>query len=314
MAVWNVDGELDRTFVMDAANDFRLPIPSNSLSVYPLRGVWPGQTLSMHDWTDVADTTRTGTTMMQVPADSAAVLYLFSDSPLAPRAFDRSSPRLRHEITAFGIADRAALQAAVEADRLNSVAPTQPVYVYRIAVTSPEPASVLTALGGVPAHAVGRVVRGRAAGTIFRVDTIGLLRTPDRASEVLLMTRDDQSQLTGYGWSPVESDAVSAYRWMTATDARLLLPTVRRDARRIRIQALLEEGGAPSTVGLRVNHVEVPSQRLRPGWNSYEWTVPGALAEPLANDVVITIDRLSPAKNESPARGIAVTEVQVIRD
>jgi hypothetical protein len=314
MAVWNVDGELDGTFVMEADDDFRLPIPSNSLSVYPLRGVWPSQTLSIPEWTDVSNATRTGTTMLKVPAESTVVIYLASDVPLAPRAIDRSSSRLRHEITAFRIADRAALLATLDTDRVNTSRVAEAAYAYRITVTASEAASVLTALGGVPVQAIGRVVRGRAAATIFQVDTMGLLRRPDRASEVLLMTRDDQSQLTGEGWSPVDSDAVSAYRWMTATEARLLLPTATRDARRIRIQALLEEGGAPGMVGLRVNGIEVPSQPLRRGWNSYEWTIPGGLAEPLANDVVITIDRLSPPKNESPSRGIAVTELRVIHE
>ena len=93
------------------------------------------------------------------------------------------------------------------------------------------------------------------------------------------MTRDEQSQLIGDGWSAVDWDEVSAYRWMTRTEARLLLPLAKPGAQRIRIQALLEEGGAPKSVGLRLNGVELPQQSLRSGWNTYEWTFPAGGTE-----------------------------------
>jgi hypothetical protein len=124
------------------------------------------------------------------------------------------------------------------------------------------------------------------------------------------MTRDEQSQLIGDGWSSVDWDHVSAYRWMTGTEARLLLPIAKPHPRLIRLQALLEEGGAPTSVGLRVNGVELSRQPLRPGWNSYEWSVPDGMRE--ISDVVMTVDQLSPSRGQSAARGIAVTEVRVI--
>ena len=317
MALWNADGGLERTFVMQATDDFRVPIPSNNLSVYPLRGVLPGQELSEKEWTDVASATHTGSTMLRVPSDSAVVLYLGSGAPLAPRVIDRSSTRLSAEIASFHSSDRAALHAKLEADGLTSSTLEQEPYVYRIAVAArrAESVSVLTALGGVPALALGRVVKGRRSevATVFRIDTMGLLRTPDRTSEVLLMTRDEQSQLIGDGWSAVDWDQVSAYRWMTRTEGRLLLPVAKPDAQRIRIQALLEEGGAPKSVGLHINGVELPQQSLRVGWNTYEWTLPVGRAETPVDDVVITIDQLSPPKGQTPARGIAVTEVRVIQ-
>jgi Protein of unknown function (DUF2723) len=315
MAVWNEDGSLGQTFVMQAADDFRVPIPSSPLFVYPLRGVWDSQELSAEDWSDVLSSTQTGSTMLKLPAGAAVVMYLGSVAPLAPRVIDRSSSRLSEEITSFHGTDRAALRAKLQADGLKSGALEQTTYVYRIAVGAPRADSVsaLTALGGVPTLAVGRVVQGRASrATVFRIDTMGLLRTPDRSSEVLLMTRDDQSQLIGEGWSAVDWDPVSAYRWMTRTEARLLLPIAKPDARRVRIQALLEEGGAPRSVGLRINGVELAQQSLRSGWNTYEWTLPPGATKTPVHDVVITIDHLSPSKGKTPARGIAVTELRVI--
>ena len=57
------------------------------------------------------------------------------------------------------------------------------------------------ALGGIPRHAFGRVTREAAshAADVFRVDTRGLLLRPDRRTEVLLMGRNAQAQLTGAG-------------------------------------------------------------------------------------------------------------------
>jgi hypothetical protein len=191
----------------------------------------------------------------------------------------------------------------------------QAAYVYRIAVgaSDGEAASVLMALGGVPQAAAGRVTGGSPGGAaVFRIDTQGLLRTPDLATELLVMSRDDQSQLIGEGWSAVDWDEVSPYRWMTRTDARLLLPVAGPNARRVRIQALLEPGGAPTRIGLRVNGIDLPQQGLRAGWDAYEWTLPDAMAPRLATDVVVTVDRLSPAVGTSPARGVAVTDVRVL--
>ncbi len=282
MAVWNADGGLKQTVVLQAADDFRVPIPSNSLSVYPLRGVWASQELSRDGWTDVASATGTGSTMLKVPAASSVVAYLGSVSPLAPRVIDRSSTRSSEEITPFHGRSRETLHAKLEADDLKNSSVAAGAVCLQDRGRGSQRRSLhrcLMALGGVPSMAVGRVVSGRPTGAaaVFRVDTMGLLRTPDRTSEVLLMARDDQAQLIGDGWSAVEWDAVSAYRWMTRTEARLLLPIAKPDAQRIRMQALLEEGGAPRNgVASASTGSSCRSQPLRIGWNAYEWTAPPA--------------------------------------
>ena len=164
---------------------------------------------------------------------------------------------------------------------------------------------MLTALGGIPGHAVARLVRGRpsAVATAFRIDTMGLLRTPDRASEVLLMARDDQAQLFGDGWSAVDSDEVSPYRWMTRTEARLLLPIAKPDA------AADPDAGA-SRGGRRAKSGRAPRQRHRAaltgscalaGTHTSGPFLAG-MAEPLANEVVVTVDRLSPQRASSRTR------------
>jgi Protein O-mannosyl-transferase TMEM260-like len=315
IAMWNDKGGLKQSGVLQAADAFRVPLPMNSLSIFPLQGIWASRELARDRWTDVASTTDTGSIMLRVPAASSVVVYLGSVSPLAPRVVDQSSTRSTVEITPFQGSGRETLPAKLEADNLKNSSVPQAPFVYRITVGAPrgEAASVLTALGGVPQQAVGRVVSGRStAAAVFRVDTMGLLRTPDRASEVLLMARDDQAQLTGDGWSSVDWDSVSTYRWMTKTQAHIMLPVAKPDAQRIRIQAFLEKGGAPQTVALRLNGIDLPFQPLRSGWNAYEWMPPKESLRPIANDVVISVDQLSPPKAASPARGLAVTEVRVI--
>ena len=137
MAVWHEDGDLEETFVLLAENDFRVQIPTSPLSVYPLRGVWPSQELSRNDWTDVLTSTRTGSIMLRVPANSAAVMYLGSEAPLAPRYIDRSSTQMRVDMESFESPDRTALHARLEADGLKANGLVQTTYAYRIGLNTP---------------------------------------------------------------------------------------------------------------------------------------------------------------------------------
>ena len=113
--------------------------------------------------------------------------------------------------------------------------------------------------------------------SVFSIDTAGLLRTPDALSEVLVMARDDQAQLTGHGWSR-RPRCVGPYRWMTAAQGRLLLPIAGPAPRAIRIQAMAREprcGGDGASAGesngvaragppCRLEHVRVA---LPPGFH-----------------------------------------------
>ena len=195
------------------------------------------------------------------------------------------------------------------------------LHAYKIQISVPDgeraPVSVELALGGVPGHAVGRLFQSASSvgvATAFRINTEGLLHTPDRVSEVLLMGRDDQAQLTGAGWSPVEADSGGPYRWMTASEARLLLPLATKDGSRLTLQALLPERapGAPSTVALRLNGRALPPQPLFDGWHSYDWVLPPGIVQSGPNAAVIIIDRLPNSPSGIPApKGIAVAEVVV---
>ena len=299
-AIWTAEGRLEHAFVLERDNGYRVPLKAGPLSVYPLRGLWRGQTLSAGAWIDVQQSVLTGSVMLRVPAGATAVLLCGDRFPLAPRAIDRSSSALTVDV-----APLAADDPGVEAPARARFAGLP--HVFKVQVTASASGSVLLGLGGVPVAAIARITQGAggAAATAFGVDTVGLLRTPDRRSEVLLMARDDQAQLTGAGWSAVDTDAFTPYRWMTAAEARLLLPLGRAGPQRIRVQLLCNRDMGAS-VSLRLNDVRLPAQPVRRGWHAYEWSLePGTLRQG-TNDAAIVLDR-------SPERAIALADVRVIQ-
>ena len=255
--------------------------------------------------------------MARVPAGQTAVLYVGDGERLAPRVIDRSSDRVKTRVTPLDGSTGDTGRARLEAEQVKSAGLREDAHVYRIEMTASgtRPASVLLALGGVPAHAVGRVLSSHVSRTaeLFSVDTEGLLRTPDRISEVLLMSRDDQAQLTGAGWSSVDWDDFSAYRWMTSTEAQFLLPIAGGPASRIRLQALLGEHAVPTMISVRLNRVECPPQPLHTGWHAYEWIVPAGALSSGTNEVAVIVDRLvAPQSAGVASKEIAITEVRVI--
>jgi hypothetical protein len=222
---------------------------------------------------------------------------------------------VRIDIRAFESVAPATLQATMAADRVNGARLEEDANVYRIEVNVPgaAPASVLLAFGGVPRHAVGRVMGARTPrGSIVSIDTGGLLRTPDASSEVLLMSRDEQAQLTGYGWSPVDWDSIGPYRWLTAPEARLVLPVAVSHPRRIRVHAAFDGARAPATLRLRLNATELPAQPLRAGWHAYEWPLPPGALSPGINEAAVIVEGLPTLTGASAARAVAVNQLRVI--
>jgi len=143
--------------------------------------------------------------------------------------------------------------------------------------------------------------------------TTGLLRGPDARSLVVRMTRDDQARLIGAGWSAVESDDTSPFRWMTATEARLVLPATGLTAGRLRLEGLLADGDGPGEGAVVVNHVRLPAQRTQVGWHAYEWEVPDALSAALAGapaELTIVVDRLDKSSGGAP-RGLAIASLRL---
>ncbi len=318
MAVWTPDGQLADTYVLQPGAGFRVPLPTNPLSVYPLHGVRPNQQVTTERWTDIGPSAATGSLALRVPAGRAAVVYVSDDGRLAPRAVDKLADPVTVEVASFEPRERKALESQLASDGVADPVLVAAIladgHASRVVVRAPgrTSASVLIALGGVPSRAVARLVGIPGAASAFSVNTDGLLRRPDRVSEVLLMGRDEQAQLTGDGWSDVDWDAVGPYRWMTATEARLVLPVVGAHASRMRIQAFCREASAAMAVRLRVNGTELPAQALTTGWKAYEWAVPGGVLVAGTNEASVLVDGLPAAPGQLP-RGIAVTEVRVIQ-
>jgi hypothetical protein len=222
------------------------------------------------------------------------VLYLAGDGPLKPRMVDTSQGRVAARVTevAPGLGGRG--------------------HIYRLEVAGgPHPGSALVALGGVPMRAFARVKSASAparAAAISSVNTAGLLRRPDRRSELLLLARDEQAQLAGDGWSAVDFDVAGPYRWMMARESRLLLPIGSTDATEIRVQALRrDDSNDPTTMALRLNGTPLPPQLMQPGWRAYAWRIAQGVLHDGTNEMAILVDRPPSGKQ------IAVSDVRLER-
>ena len=301
LVTWDASGDPVTASVLQMHEQFQVPVPKSALSVFALRGEYPRRAISDGDWRDVGDLARSGSMMVRVPAGQGAVLYVADDRELAPRPFDRSSARAHVEVLPFkeadaGLPDRLAADGAAGAGLEGHRA------VYRIQIDAPANAavSVHLALGGVPVRAIARATRVASSGApvLFAIALDGLLRTPDRTSEVLLMGRDDQAQLTGAGWSDADRHPAGPFRWMTSAEARLVLPIAHPGARTIRVQALSmgEPGGA--SIGLVVNGSALTAQPLVSGWHLYEWVLP----QPVPTGTERRDARRRPEREPQPAR------------
>jgi hypothetical protein len=161
--------------------------------------------------------------------------------------------------------------------------------------------------GAIPDRLMARFEGGDTPAQVRRSATAGQLRGPDRRSAVVRMTRDAQALLLGPGWSPVETDDAGPYRWTTAAEARLVLPPSSPHWRTLAIDAFQPGGDGARALGVRVNGVVLPPQRVQAGWHCYTWTLPAAVAEALGRtsaELDLMVD--GPA---SP-RGLAVSAIR----
>jgi hypothetical protein len=295
VAVFTPDGKLGDAFVAQAGEDFRVPLPIGPLSIYSLRGSGRGVDFGRNAWSDVTSVCRTGSLMLRIHGGQTAVLYVSDDRPLRPRTVDKS-------------VDRVSFRLGEIAQRFSGHG-----YLYRLEfhVPGPDTASVVLALGGIPTRAAARLTSAPGdapAATVFTVETAGLLRTPDRRSEVLLMARGEQAQLAGDGWSPVDFDIGGPYRWMTASESMLVVPVAAPDATHIRVQALRQPNpGGPAMVSLRINEITLAPQPMLSGWHAYEWRVPENVLRQGTNEMAVIIDRVPPEK------AIAVVDIRLER-
>ena len=312
LAAWKPDGSLVAAVVLQAADGFQVPVSASSLSAYPL-GEPRDPTPVGHSWTDVSAAFETASALVHVPSGDRLVLLFGDDTPLAPRVVESTgSPGVAVAKSEVGRRPRTDEPGA---ERLQALQRDPHRYQFEI-TASRDPAAVFVATGGVPAHVFARLAGGNAKATAdaVRVNTRGLLRSPDRGSEVLQMGRDAQAQLTGDGWSRVDWDAAGPFRWMTTSDARVMLPVVGAPVTLVRVQALRDDRSPATTVALRVNGALLPAQTLQPGWHVYEWDLPAGAVSPGTNEACVLIDRLSEAPvGRAGGRGVAVSDVQLIR-
>jgi hypothetical protein len=316
MAIWDAGGRLEQATVLRPAEGFKTPLPPASLPFYAVRGTAAEQAIDARAWTDIRTSVATGNAMLRIPGGARLVIYAGDDGPLAPRAFEWSD-RARVDLVPFENGDTLRARLAQDGAAPSDIDFVGSAYRIEIDAFGSSPVSVNLAFGGVPLHAIARITSPRAAGpaSAYPIDTRGLLRDHDDVSELLLMGRDEQAQLTGAGWSAVESDAAGPYRWMTAGAARLILPTRRADVRRIRLLALhAADGKHPSAIRVRLNDRDLPAQPLRPGWHAYEWSLADGTIHPGSNEATVVLDPVGVGENgRTSHQGTAVARVALIR-
>jgi hypothetical protein len=313
LAAWKPDGGLVATVVLQAEDGYQVPMQATPLSAYRLGKPVP-PTVVDREWRDVTGAFQTASAMVHVPSGRRLVLYFGDDTTLAPRVVEATgAPRVTvSAATSVNAFPRPELEAGAEALR----ALQRDTHLYRFEISaSHDPSAVFVATGGVPAHVAGQLVgeAGDGPADVVAVNTRGLLRSPDRRSEVLQMGRDAQSQLTGDGWSRVDWDSVGPFRWLIASEGRLLLPVTQPGVVRVRVQALQDDRSPATTMALSVNGAVLAEQQLTRGWHVYEWALPPSALSIGTNEVCVLVDRLT----QDPAspvggRGVAVSDVQLI--
>jgi hypothetical protein len=165
----------------------------------------------------------------------------------------------------------------------------------------------------MPDDLVARTTGGAA--TISRVDTAGLMRVTDRSTEVLYMSRDDQAQLVGPGWSEVDADEVGPLRWMVGEEASLLLPLSSRAPRRIQLQARGASAIDLPGMRLQLNGRDLGARLVEPRWRTFEWEVPDGVARVGTNTLALTVDENTAAGAVASTRQrVAVSEVRLLRE
>ena len=193
LAAWEPHGALVAAFVLEAADGFQVPMTATSLSAYPL-GALADPTPVDHSWTDLSAAFETASAIVHVPPGERLVLLFGDDTALAPRVVETTgSPRVavaREDRTAGGGGE----PGRSGCTRCSAIRIEIPVR----GRAAGDPATVFVATGGVPAHVFARLSgdNARATADAVRVNTRGLLRSPDRRSQVLQMGRDAQAQLT----------------------------------------------------------------------------------------------------------------------
>ena len=129
------------------------------------------------------------------------------------------------------------------------------------------------------------------------------------------MGRDAQARLTGEGWSPVDWDDAGPFRWLTATQGRVVLPLAGRTPRRLQLQVLRDPRSLASSIRIRLNGADLPAQPLQDGWHVYDWVLSPGQAAAGTNEVSVLVDRVADAPaGRAGGKGIAVSDVRVIHD
>jgi hypothetical protein len=258
------------------------------------------------------------------PFEAHLVVYLARDRPLSPRLGEvagRGVPHLevRDFENAVGRPD-AGLLAVLDADGVPRQAWAAARHVARVEVRvddQGESSAFALDLGGVPERALAR---GRVdLDNPKRAQVCALLAGgaellgDDAQPWARLALGPDGAGYFGDGWHAPERDGPDEFRWTAAPEAELLLPLARIGTIRVQVLARPPEDALPAgTIDLRLGRVTTEARALRPGWASYEWTVPASAWRLGTNPVIVRTTPLrGPTSRDPRALGVAVGQIRL---
>ena len=162
---------------------------------------------------------------------------------------------------------------------------------------APGTASVMIALGRVPAHITARWEGRAAAGgpaSVCAVETGGLLDPVDDRTFVLRMANDDQAILVGAGWSKPDPAPGGPVRTTVGGESAVLVPLPAGAGWNVRIAAApAPDSAAPQpTVTLAVNGQALGVRTMAPGWQTVEWSIPASVTRPVNELALVTSSRV----------------------
>jgi hypothetical protein len=160
-------------------------------------------------------------------------------------------------------------------------------YVYRIELPR-ESGSFQLSVGGIPDVVLSQWSGGAGAPAFHGLDLTGQLEPIDAVTDRLHVARDHHQMFLAAGWSPVSTDETGSFSFTTAAEAEILLPCETGGCTDLELQLWISEEG--SSVGLAINGQPLARQPLRPGWNSYRWSVPATALVVGTNSVRIQPD------------------------
>jgi hypothetical protein len=305
-------GQVVRTLTAPRQTGLRATIPASAFPVFRLEGTSPCTALESDRLVDITTLVHDGAIAGRVESSGTepteVALTLTRDRVLAIQMETRPSTR---QLEFESRSDASARPDGREIEHEVQAA-------FRRAHT---PTRFLMRFGGVPRAATARVVRPRSERVILCADAPRAEWFLAEDSDARLDLADSRNGVFGSGWHQVEGQGAQTFRWTAAPLADLHI-SLREPADVtvvVRAMPAIDAARSVSAIHLRVNEWTTDSRELRPGWHSYEWTIPAARWHAGVNEVSVGVPAVVQPSSSDAARrdarpfGVAVEHIGLAR-